>query len=267
MLGLIFRKDGFGVFYQEKLGDWFILMRRFKGIGGKCPVHTVRTLGTNKMGCEFIQRLRIILIKYFHLVRISILIISLFGVASCSIVSDIENKIEYRKRYAELTQDCVGTINVFSWQRAMWPVEREAYNHCLALFKADKEELEFNLSVLRELRESSLWYDSATWLHQNGLYVPEAIEICERLGIQTGTPLYSPNTVYPPYARHLRREGRVYIEATFYAAGFLKELLDSKGDPKYDFEIFAKRHMAKVVFCPSEQDQKLEFWVRFKLES
>lgn len=201
---------------------------------------------------------------YFIIVFVFVIIFSLYSKPSRAATSGIANANE--ARYAEAIQDCNATISNLSWVLYKPAVMRQAYDYCLNLYKREKTDQEFHLGVFHEFRNSALWYDSAVWLHQNGLFVPAASELCETLSLSAGRALYIPRTPYPPAAQREGIEGQVNVEAIFDEHGFFKEFVALRGEPEYIFDLTTRRFIMKYILCPSSDEIEFRTVVKFEIK-
>lgn len=201
---------------------------------------------------------------YFIIVWVFVTAFYVYSNPSGATTSEIAATNE--ERYAEAIQDCSATISNLSWVLYKPAVMRQAYDYCLNLYKGEKTEQEFHLGVFHEFINSALWYDSAVWLHQNGLFVPAASELCETLNLSAGRALYIPRTPYPPAAQREGIEGQVNVEAIFDEHGFFKEFVVLRGEPEYIFDLAARRFIMKHILCPSSEEIEFRTVVKFEIK-
>lgn len=172
-----------------------------------------------------------------------------------------------RKNYELYTSDCKIGLTELSWQTRRSELLEDAYQICMREFRAEMDEKSYHSAVVLELKESSLWLDSARWLHEKGLYVPLAIDLCKQLKIAPEKILYLPRlSRYPVQAARDGLEGRVVVTQIFDSAGFHKEFVEIVSTPERVFSRDAERLFNRAAICPSGSDATSTITLDFILD-
>jgi hypothetical protein len=173
-----------------------------------------------------------------------------------------------RKNYESYIADCKFGLAELSWQTQRSELLEGAYQTCMREFRAEMDEEGFHKAVVRELKASALWLDSALWLHKKGLYVPLALNLCQQLAIAPQRFLYLPRpSRYPVQAARDGVEGSVTVSQIFDDAGFHKEFIDIVSTPERVFSRTAERLFSRAAICPTGSDAESTVTLDFTLKS
>lgn len=162
--------------------------------------------------------------------------------------------------------DCKKGLVDLSWVEKRGELTEKAYQQCLTQFRGDMNEESFHTAVVQQLQASNLWFESAVWLQQKGLFAPLAKQQCEAQAETKNEILYQPRVRYPVVAARDGVEGKVVIKASFDSQGFFKEVGELKSTPERVFERAIMRNLPKTVVCTNDGPREHQWTVDFKLQ-
>ncbi len=162
--------------------------------------------------------------------------------------------------------DCKRGLVDLSWVEKRGELTEKAYQHCLTQFRGDMNEESFHIAVVQQLQASNLWFESAVWLQQKGLFAPLAKQQCEAKAETKDDILYQPKVSYPAAAARDGVEGKVVIKASFDDQGFFKEVIELKSTPERVFERAIMKNLPKTVVCTTDGPRDHQWTINFALQ-
>lgn len=170
-----------------------------------------------------------------------------------------------QEQYQNCKADYIKGLTELSWHtgQAGSPVDR-AYQRCLNEFRKDMDDESFHAFIIQQLPKSSLWFDSAVWLQQKGLFAQMVKKKCEAQTNSADRILYTPRTFYPHTLSMLDVEPTVEVKAKFDSNGFFKEIVELKDTSSMPFlERNAKEYVERIIICPTKDESTLNYRLRY----
>lgn len=161
--------------------------------------------------------------------------------------------------------DCEKGLIELSWIEKRGELTEKAYQQCLKQFRGDMNEDSFHTAVVQQLQASNLWFESAVWLQQKGLFTAIAKQQCQAKA-NNDEFLYQPRVRYPVAAARDGVEGEVVVKASFDSQGFFKEVIDLKSTPERVFDRTIMKNLPKTVICTTDGPREFQWTIGFHLQ-
>lgn len=204
---------------------------------------------------------------------------SIFGLSATALLSGCsssQTKWENHQSAAEQQLDqhlynlynsnCKKGLVELSWIEKRGELTEKAYQQCLTQFRSDMNEESFHTAVVQQLHDSNIWFESAVWLQQKGLFTPIAKQQCQAKANSIDEFLYQPRVRYPVAAARDGVEGEIVVKASFDSQGFFKDVIELKSTPERVFDRTIMRNLPKTVICTTDGPREFQWTIGFKLQ-